>query len=173
MGDVIYPGTLVEDDAGYRLVKCYMYKFVKNRIVRKPRYDRCSQGFTDKKYFWFNASRPLFGFYHKVENMVRFAWLLNGGFLEGKKQVFFMPQYIQGGREKKRKSIVYCCSGVEFVEYLRQITYGELQNITVFDSSLGWAIDIFEDLVFNNIDDKDVVVYFSSPKSPLRPESET
>lgn len=167
MSELAYPGTLLDDEKGYRLLKCYMYKFIKNKIIRKPRFDKATHTFTEKKYFWFNSSRPLFGRYHTLDKIISFHWVLNGDFLGNKAQVFYMPQYSQGKHGKKRKTFVYCCPGAELVQYLNKIHYDEMQNITIFDSSFSWAIDIFEDLTFNNVDEKDVITYFSPPQ-PIR-----
>ena len=163
MNQLNYPGTLLDDELGYRLLKCYVFKFIRHKVLRRPRFDVAAQAFTHKQYFWFHTKRPLFGDYHRQENRVRFSWVLNSGFLAGKRAVFFMPQYSASDSGKHRKTNVYCCSGAEVISYLDRMEWHEMQNFTLFDSSFDWALDIFEDLVPDEQHDKDVVIYFRPP----------
>lgn len=34
-----YPGILIDDDTRFRILKCYIYKFIKHRVERRPRFD--------------------------------------------------------------------------------------------------------------------------------------
>lgn len=158
-----YPGYLLDAELSVRLMKCYAYKFVKNRIARKSKYDKVLGRMTEKKYFHFNLSKPMFAPYHSVENLVRLDELLGSGFLSGKSHVFFVPHYRPIFHEKGRKAFVYCCAGLDLEEYFRTLDEDCMQNVTIFDSSYSWAIDIFDDTVPDFRNYKDVVVYFRRP----------
>ena len=164
MNGLSYPGCLLDADLSIRVLKCYLYKFVKNKITKKTRYDKIAGRMTEKKYFWFNFSRPLFSAYHSIDNMVRFNDLIGSEFIGGKSNVFFVPHYRPEDYDKKRKAFVYRCTGLELERYLRDLNACHMQNIIIFDSSFLWAIDVFEDIVMGSVDCKDVVVYFKRPR---------
>jgi hypothetical protein len=158
-----YPGKLVDDEVGFRVLKCYIYKFIKNNIIRKPRFDSASWSFTTKKYFWFKTLRPMFGEYHDKKCIESFHTLKGESFIADEKRVYFMPQCLQEQLVRKRKSYIYCCSGSEAAEYLSLMGVNDLQSLTIFSSSFSWAIDLFDDTVINPRDEMDVLVYVKRP----------
>lgn len=48
---MVYPGTLMDDECGMRVIKCYIYKFAKERIERKQQYDVNLKRKTEKRFF--------------------------------------------------------------------------------------------------------------------------
>ncbi|MDH0746745.1 hypothetical protein N5D61_10345 [Pseudomonas sp. GD03842] len=158
-----YPGRLLDDEQGFRVLKCYIYKFVRNRIERKPRFDLEKRSFTEKKYFWFNTWRPLSGSYHEDSYIESFEAVKKESFIAEEKNVYFMPQYTQDKTTKKRKSYIYQCSGLDVAHYLSVMTLGDLQNITIFGSRFDWAVDLYEDTLPGHKDDMDVLVYVKRP----------
>lgn len=164
MSERVHPGCIFDERLSERLIRCYLYKFIKTKIVRRPRYDRATGKMTSKRYFQFNMSRPFYGSYHTVSNMVRFSDLIQSNFIKAQDIVFYILHYAPLGREKGRKAFVYFCEGAELQMYLAELDSDYMQNITIFDSSFSWAIDIFEDLVPGFVDYKDVVLYFKRPR---------
>ena len=158
-----YPGHLIDDEKGYRVLKCYIYKFIKNRIELKPRFDVEKKCFTEKKYFWFHTWRPLTGSYHNVQNIEKLKTLKSENFIAEEKNVYFMPQYIQERIPKKRRTYILQCTGSQVAHYLSAMTLEDLQNITIFSSTFDWAIDLFEDTLPGHDDDMDVLVYVKRP----------
>lgn len=158
-----YPGTLLNDDIGYRVLKCYIFKFIKGNVARKPRFDPIKRRMTEKKYYFFNTLRPLFGEYHNIKNLCSIESLRKDYFFSDSDKIFFMPQYRQEKEKTKRISYVFCCLGQEIKEYLDSITKDDLQNITIFDSKFTWAIDLFEELAPDSTSEMDVVIYVKSP----------
>lgn len=158
-----YPGKLIDDEIGLRIFKCYIYKFIKSNVKRKPRYDIAAKSFTAKKYFWFDTLRPMFGAYHSKENIESFHIIKGERFIAEEKNVYFMPQYLQDEVKGKRKSYIYCSSGSEILEYLSSMGVQDLQNLTIFSSSFSWAIDLFDDTVIHPKDEMDVLVYVKRP----------
>lgn len=161
-----YPGMLIDDDKGFRILKCYIYKFIKHRIERKPRFDLEKKCFTEKKYFWFHTWRPMSGSYHKENNIEKLEWLWRERFIIDEPNVYFLPQYTEEKISKKRKSYIFQCTGREAARYLASMTIYDLQNITIFSSKFDWAIDLFEDTAFDHKNDMDVVVYVKRPPMP-------
>lgn len=158
-----YPGTLIDDQTGFRALKCYIYKFAKQKIIRKPRFDTHTKTFTQKKYFWFHTSRPTFGSYHTQKNIEKLETVRSESFVKNEKNVYFLPQYTQEKIDKNRKTYMFICTGYEAAQYLSSMTLEDLQNITIFSSTFTWAIDIFEDTLPDCRDDMDVVVYVKRP----------
>lgn len=158
-----YPGHLVDDDRGFRILKCYIYKFIKHRIEKKPRFDVEKKCFTTKKYFWFHTSRPLSGSYHTNDHIEKLETLRREQFIIQERHVYFMPQYTEVNVPKKRKSYIHQCTGQEAAHYLASMTLEDLQNITIFSSTFAWAIDLFEDTLLGHKDDMDVLVYVKRP----------
>ncbi|WP_296259474.1 MULTISPECIES: hypothetical protein [unclassified Pseudomonas] len=159
-----YPGQLIDDEIGFRILKCYIYKFIKNNIHKRPRYDVNDKSWTKKNFFWFNTLRPMFGSYHTENNLETLSNLRNAAFLSDEPKVYFMPQYIQEKFKKVTKSYIYCSSGTEVQEYLSEITAKDLQNITIFNNYFTWAVDIFEDTLPHSKNEMDVVIYVKKPK---------
>lgn len=164
MSKHVHPGCMLDKGLSERLIRCYLYKFIKNKVVRKPRYDKATGNRTSKTYFQFNMSRPFYGSYHAVSNMVRFSDLIQSNFIKSQNVVFYILHYAPLGRDKGRKAFVYLCEGAALQMYLAKLDSDYMQNITIFDSSFSWAIDIFEDLVADFVDYKDVVLYFKRPQ---------
>jgi len=160
-----YPGHLIDDERGFRVLKCYIYKFIKNRIELKPRFNVEKRCFTTKKYYWFHTWRPLSGSYHNDKHIENFEVLRSESFIHEEKHVYFMPQYTQARIAKKRKTYIYHCTGRDAAHYLSSMTLEDLQNITIFSSTFDWAIDLFEDTLPEHKDDMDILVYV---KRPLR-----
>ncbi|EOI5721304.1 hypothetical protein ACMS1V_003326 [Cronobacter dublinensis] len=158
---IAYPGTLMDDDSGMRVVKCYIYKFARERIDRKPRYDAKSKRMTEKKFFWFHTSRPIWTRFHTIENRFAvkdFIRLHQGA---GNEMVYFMPQYFPESIQfHNRKTLVYCSSMEDVVNYLNAWGKSDLQNITIIDSKFRWFYDLFEDEVKDAEDNMDVVAYY-------------
>lgn len=158
-----YPGTLLNDDIGYRALKCYIFKFIKGKVTRKSRFDLTQKKMTEKKYYFFNTLRPLFGEYHNEKNLCTLESLRSDYFFSDSDKVFFMPQYRQEKEEAKKTSYVFCCFGREIKAYLDSMTADDLQNITIFDSKFTWAIDLFEDLAPSSTSELDVMIYVKKP----------
>ncbi|WP_268797170.1 hypothetical protein [Pseudomonas huanghezhanensis] len=153
----------MSDELGFRVLKCYIYKFIKNRVEKRPRFDVGIMGFTSKKYFWFKTARPLFGDYHAICELISLDALKREGFLSGEKKVYFMPQYTQGVSRGKRKSNVYCSTGIDVVGYLSSMNINDLQNITIFSSRFTWAVDLYEDTLPRTENDMDILIYIKRP----------
>jgi hypothetical protein len=157
-----YPGKLVDDEVGFRILKCYIYTFIKNNIVRKPRFDIASRSFTTKKYFWFKTLRSMLGEYHDKKCVESFHTLKGESFIADEKRSISCHS-LQEQLVRKRKSYIYCCSGGEAAEYLSLMGVNDLQNLTIFSSSFSWAIDLFDDTVIDPRDEMDVLVYVKRP----------
>jgi hypothetical protein len=162
-----YPGNLLDDEKGYRVLKCYIYKFIKNRMELKPRFDVEKKCFTAKKYYWFHTRRPLSGSFHNVQNIEKLAKLKEESFLIEENNVYFMPQYTQESVKKNRRTYIHQCTGRDVAHYLSVMTLEDLQNITIFSSTFDWAIDLFEDTLPDHEDDMDVLVYVKRPSGKL------
>lgn len=160
-----YPGTLIDDELGFRIIKCYIYKFVKKNIERRPRFDVGTMGFTSKKYFWFHTRQPFFGEYNIPENIEKLDNLKSASFVYDEEKVYFMPQYYQGEVKGKRKSCIYWCSGPEVTRYLSSIDLKDLQNLVIFNSRFTWAIDMFDETRHGADHDMDVLIYVKRPKT--------
>jgi hypothetical protein len=160
-----YPGKLIDDETGFRILKCYIYKFIKNNISKRPKFNLQTKQFTEKEYFWFNTLRPLYGNYHNIINTERLQNILKAQFISNEEKIYFMPQYYQEEHKTKRKSYVYCCTGEEVKQYLTKMHTKDLQNITLTSSTFNWAVDIFEDLVASPANDMDVLIYVHRPKT--------
>lgn len=158
-----YPGTLIDDDTGFRILKCYIYKFIKHRVERKPRFDVKRKCFTEKKYFWFNTWRLLSGSYHNDNHVEKLEGLWFEEFILEEPKVYFIPQYTEGKISKKRKRYIFQCTGQEAAHYLSSMILEDLQNITIFSSAFSWAIDLFEDTLPGHKDDMDILVYVKRP----------
>lgn len=163
MDELSYPGCLLDEELSYRVMKCYVFNFAPDRITRRPRYDKVSGKPTEKKYFWFNISRPMRSAYHSMSNRIRFTELMRSNFIQEKPSIFFTPHYAPKGQARRHKSFVYLCSGRDFIDYLNEIDGDAMQNFIVFDSSFKWAVDFYEDLVPEFSNHKDVVIYFKKP----------
>ena len=158
---IAYPGTLMDDDSGMRVVKCYIYKFARERIDRKPRYDAKSKRMTEKKFFWFHTARPIWTRFHTIENRLAVKDFIRLYQEVGNKRVYFMPQYFPDNIQfHKRKTLVYCSSMEDVVNYLNAWGESDLQNITIIDSEFRWFYDVFEDEVKDAEDNMDVVAYY-------------
>ncbi len=158
-----YPGKLLADELGFRVLKCYIYKFTKRNILRKPRFDVETMSFSGKKYFWFRTGRPLLGDYHFADSFITLEDLKRESFLSCEERVYFMPRYIQGEVKAKRKSHVYCSSGRDVVGYLSVMNVDDLQNITIFNSRFTWAVDLYEDTLPGSDRDMDILIYIKRP----------
>lgn len=158
---IAYPGTLIDDDNGMRVVKCYIYKFAKERIDRKPRYDAKSKKMTEKKFFWFHTARPIWTRFHTIENRLAVKDFIRLHQGVENKRVYFMPQYFPDDIQfHKRKTLVYCSSMEDAVNYLKAWGESDLQNITIIDSEFRWFYDVFEDEVKDAENNMDVVAYY-------------
>jgi hypothetical protein len=113
-----YPGCLIDDDKGFRVLKCYIYKFIRHRIELKPRFDVEKNCFTVKKYYWFHTWQPLSGSYHNEKHIEKLEALKNESFIREEGNVYFMPQYTEEKITKKRKTYIHQCTGLEVVRYL-------------------------------------------------------
>ncbi|WP_268797169.1 hypothetical protein [Pseudomonas huanghezhanensis] len=120
-------------------------------------------GFTSKKYLWFHTLQPFFGDYNLPGNIEKLESLKSARFISEEKKVYFMPQYIQEMVKGKRKSCIYCCSGVEVKKYLCSMSVYDLQNLVIFSSRLNWAIDILDDTLPGSDNDLDVLIYVKRP----------
>lgn len=100
-----YPGTLIDDDTRFRILKCYIYKFIKHRVERRPRFDVKRNCFA-KKYFWFNTWRPLSGSYHN-DNPLK-NWKGYGSrSLFWKSRKFILCLNTQKGKSQKKGRATY------------------------------------------------------------------
>lgn len=158
-----YPGKLINDETGYRILKCYIYKFAKNRITLKPRFNTETKSFTLKKFYWFNTLRPIVGTYHNHEHIERLDNIKTADFIANEETAYFMPQYSQQKNQQKRKTLIYKCSGADIIAYLGCMKLEDLQNITIFNSTFTWAIDIFDDTLPGHHTDMDVLTYVKRP----------
>jgi hypothetical protein len=158
-----YPGILLDDELGFRVLKCYIYKFVKGNIEKKPRFDVDTMSFSSKKYFWFKTGRPLLGGYHFAGNLIDLDDLKCEGFLSSEERVYFMPRYTQEKFIGKRKSYVYCSSGSDVAKYLSLMGVEDLQNITIFSSRFTWVVDLYEDTLPGSDNDMDILIYIKKP----------
>ena len=158
---IAYPGTLMDDNSGMRVVKCYIYKFARERINRKPKYDAKFKRMTEKNFFWFHTTRPIWTRYHTIENILAVKDFIRLHQGVGNKRVYFMPQYFPGNIQfHKRRTLVYCSSMEDVVNYLKAWGESDLQNITIIDSEFRWFYDVFEDEIKGAEDNMDVVAYY-------------
>lgn len=158
---IAYPGTLMDDECGIRVIKCYIYKFAKEKIERKQRYDVNLKRKTNKKFFWFHTLRPIWTRFHILDNQLAvkdFITLHQG---VKNQTVYFMPQYFPEDMQfHKRKSLVYYASIEAVIEYFKGWRESDLQNITIIDTHFCWFYDVFEDEVKNSESNMDVVAYY-------------
>lgn len=164
---MVYPGTLMDDECGMRVIKCYIYKFAKERIERKQQYDVNLKRKTEKRFFWFHTVRPIWTRFHILDNQLAvkdFITLHQG--VENK-IVYFMPQYLPEDMQfHKRKSLVYYAPIEAVIEYFKGWGESDLQNITIIDTHFRWFYDVFEDAVKNSESNMDVVAYYYSKPVP-------
>lgn len=158
-----YPGKLIDDETGFRVLKCYIYKFIKGNIKKRPRFDVKEMRFSQKKYYWFNTLRPMFGAYHNERNIEPFHNLKDETFISDEKKIYFMPQYYQSKNLAKRNSYIYCCNGAELKEYFSSMKISDLQNITIFNSSFTWALDLFDETLPHPKNEMDILIYVKRP----------
>lgn len=112
---------MIDDEKGFRVLKCYIYKFIRNRIELRQRFDAEKKCFTTKKYYWFHIWRPLSGSYHNEMHIEKSEVLRSESFILEEKSVYFMPQYAQEKIAKKRKTYIYQCTGRDAADYLLSI----------------------------------------------------